>query len=113
MMSLMQVVLIHSGVTDSGEWDAVRPLLAVQHHVVAPDLPGYGSNPAPAGEVSLSDDVLAAFEDRAVLVGTSQGGRAVLEAALTAPERVEKLVLIGANTFGWGEDVQRVGKQEE
>lgn len=109
----MDVVLVHSGVTDSGEWDAVRPLLATHHHVVAPDMSGYGSKPAPAGEVALSDEVLAVFEGRAVLVGTSQGGRAVLETALAAPERVEKLVLIGANTFGWGEEVQRIGKQEE
>src|SRR5215216_621714 len=100
MMSLMQVVLIHSGVTDSGEWDAVAPLLAGEHHVVAPDLPGYGSNPAPAGEHVLSDQVLETFEGPAVLVGTSQGGRAVLETALAAPERVEKLVLVGANVFG-------------
>jgi 3-oxoadipate enol-lactonase len=105
-------VLVHSGVTDSGEWDAVRPLLAVEHHVVAPDLPGFGSNPLPAGEVSLSEHVLAAFEGPAALVGTSQGGRAVLEAALAAPERVERLVLIGANPFGWSEEVRRIGEQE-
>ena len=76
----MDVVLIHSGVTDSGEWDAVRPLLEQRHHVVAPDLPGYGSTPLTPGEHSLADSVLASFTGDAALVGTSFGGRAALAA---------------------------------
>ena len=104
---------MHSGVTDSGEWDAVRPLLAREHDVVTPDLPGFGSEPERAGEFSLGDYVLGTFDGAAALVGTSFGGRAVLEAALAAPERVTKLVLIGANVFGWSEDVQRVQQGEE
>jgi pimeloyl-ACP methyl ester carboxylesterase len=109
----MQVVLVHSGVTDSGEWDAVQPLLAAEHQVVTPDLPGYGSNRLEEREISLSEEVLGAFEGSGALVGTSHGGRAVLEAALAAPERVETLVLIGANVFGWSDDVRRIGEQEE
>jgi 3-oxoadipate enol-lactonase len=104
---------VHSGVTDSGEWGAVRPLLARKHEVVTPDLPGFGSEPLRPGELSLADYVLGTFDGAAVLVGTSFGGRAVLEAALAAPERVTKLVLIGANVFGWSEDVQRVQHEEE
>ena len=104
---------MHSGVTDSGEWDAVRPLLAREHEVVTPDLPGFGSEPERPGEFSLGDYVLGTFDGSAALVGTSFGGRAVLEAALAAPERVTKLVLIGANVFGWSEDVQRVQQEEE
>jgi 3-oxoadipate enol-lactonase len=104
---------VHSGVTDSGEWDAVRPLLAQEHEVATPDLPGFGSEPLRPGELSLADYVLGSFDGAAALVGTSFGGRAVLEAALAAPERVTKLVLIGANVFGWSEDVQRVQQDEE
>jgi 3-oxoadipate enol-lactonase len=104
---------VHSGVTDSGEWDAVRPLLARKHDVATPDLPGFGSEPLRPGELSLADYVLGLFDGAAALVGTSFGGRAVLEAALAAPERVTKLVLIGANVFGWSEDVQRVQQDEE
>ncbi len=108
----MDVVLIHSGVTDSGEWDAVRPLLEQRHHVVAPDLPGYGSTPLTPGEHSLADSVLASFTGDAALVGTSFGGRAALAAALAAPERVTKLVLVSANPFGWSEEVQTISAQE-
>jgi 3-oxoadipate enol-lactonase len=112
-MVLMDVVLIHSGVTDSGEWDDVRPLLERDHRVVTPELPGFGSMPLEPGEHSLAEHVLDAFGGRAALVGTSFGGRAVLEAALAAPERVARLVLIDANPFGWSEQVQRVQEQED
>ena len=104
---------MHSGVTDSGEWDGVRPLLAREHDVVTPDLPGFGSEPEWQGEFSLGDYVLGTFDGSASLVGTSFGGRAVLEATLAAPERVAKLVLINANVFGWSEDVQRIQQGEE
>jgi 3-oxoadipate enol-lactonase len=109
----MDIVLIHSGITDSGEWDDVRPLLERDHRVVTPDLPGFGSTPLEPGEHSLADQVLDAFDGEAVLVGTSFGGRAVVEAALAAPERVLKLVLINANPFGWSDDVQHVQEQED
>ena len=99
--------------TDSGEWGAVRALLEREHRVVAPDMPGAGSEPLRPGEVSLADHVLASFEGSAALVGTSFGGRAVLETALAAPDRVTKLVLVDANLFGWSEDVQRLQEQEE
>jgi pimeloyl-ACP methyl ester carboxylesterase len=91
----------------------VRPLLEREHRVVTPDLPGFGSEPLQPGEVSLAERVLDSFDGTAALVGTSFGGRAVLEAALAAPERVTRLVLIGANIFGWSEDVQKVQAQEE
>lgn len=113
MISFVQIVLIHSGITDSGEWDAVRPLLEAQHSVVAPDLPGYGSTPLEPGEHSLAEAVLGAFTGEAALVGTSFGGRAALEAALAAPDRVSKLVLVGTNPFGWSAEVQEIAAKDE
>jgi 3-oxoadipate enol-lactonase len=110
----MDVVLLHSGLTDSGEWDGVRPPLeAAGHRVIAPDLPGYGSRPMPPGELSLAEFVLGLPFERAAVVGTSFGGRAALEAALAAPERVERLVVIGSNPFGWGDEVAAAGAQED
>jgi 3-oxoadipate enol-lactonase len=80
--------------------------------VFTPDLPGFGTAPDVRGELSLADYVLSVFDGPAALVGTSFGGRAVLETALAAPERVTHLVLIDANPFGWSDDVQRVQAQE-
>jgi len=100
----VDVVLLHSGVTDAGEWDAIRPLLEPAHRVVTPDL--WQSRPL----VELVLDAIPG--ERAALVGTSFGGRAALEAAATAPDRVQALVLINSNSFGWSDEVQAIGGQE-
>jgi 3-oxoadipate enol-lactonase len=80
--------------------------------VFTPDLPGFGATPDVTGELSLAEYVLSVFGGPAALVGTSFGGRAVLETAIAAPERVTHLVVIDANPFGWSDDVQRVQSQE-
>lgn len=105
----MALVFVHSAVTDAREWDAVVSELGG----LARDLPGFGTEPLPPGELSLADTVLGWFEGRATLVGTSFGGRAVLEAALAAPERVERIVLVGANPFEWSDDVRAIGEEED
>ena len=109
----MDVVLIHSGVTDSGEWEGVAPLLEREHRVHLRDLPGYGSAPLEPGEVSLAEVVLGLPFERAALVGTSFGSRAVLEAALEAPERVAGLLLVSPNPFGWSDEVRTISEREE
>jgi 3-oxoadipate enol-lactonase len=101
----MDVVLVHSGVTDAREWDGVRPLLEPPHRTVTATL--WQSRP-------LVDIVLDAIPgERAALIGTSFGGRAVLEAAASAPERAEAVVAIGTNPFEWSDDVKAVGAEEE
>ena len=84
----------------------MRPLLeAAQHRVVVPEL--WQARPL----VDIALDAIPG--ERAALVGTSFGGRAALEAAASAPERVEALVLIGTNPFGWSDAVREVGRDEE
>ena len=104
---------MHSAVTDAREWDSVAPLLAREHDVLTLDLPGFGARPIDPGELSLADVVLSAFAGSAALVGTSWGGRSVLEAALAAPARVSALVLVNANTFEWSDEVRAIGEEED
>ena len=104
MIARVDVVLLHSGVTDPGEWDAVRPLLEGEHGVVTPDL--WQSRPL----VELVLDAIP--RESAALVGTSFGGRGALEAAAAAPDRVDAVVLINSNPFGWSDEVQAIGGQE-
>jgi pimeloyl-ACP methyl ester carboxylesterase len=88
------VVLLHSGVTDSGEWDDMLPLLAQRHRVLRLDHTGWGQSPLPAGPFSWADDVRATLDaagmERPAIVGTSFGSRIALEIA----ERAAALVLI-------------------
>jgi len=99
----MSLVFVHSGVTDAREWDGVRTAFS-DEDTVAPDLWGAADRVA---------TVLESFAGTATLVGTSFGGRVVLETALSAPERVERLVLVNANPFGWSAEVAAVGAEED
>lgn len=99
------LVLLH-GFTDSWfSYSRVLPALAAQYHVFAPDQRGHGDSDRPADSyamASLAADVVAFMDAlglaRAAVVGHSMGSIVAIELALAAPERLEALVLIGANT---------------
>jgi pimeloyl-ACP methyl ester carboxylesterase len=95
------VILLHGlGATNA----SMLPLLvdmARDHHVFAPDFPGFGASGAPrwryrAQELALW---LRAFQSTvgaspAVLVGNSMGGRVAIEAGLLHPDSVDRLILL-------------------
>ncbi|HWC35904.1 MAG TPA: alpha/beta fold hydrolase [Mycobacteriales bacterium] len=95
------VVLLHGlGATNASMLPLV-PDLARDHRVIAPDFPGFGASAAPRWRYRAGDLAtwLQAFGDtvgatKPVLVGNSLGGRVALEAGLTAPESVDRLVLL-------------------
>jgi len=70
----------------------------------APDLPGYGYSDKPVdGEYTIAAQARAVLGlmdrleiDRATIVGASYGGAVAALLALDSPERVAKLVLVGA-----------------
>jgi pimeloyl-ACP methyl ester carboxylesterase len=104
------VVLVHGLGNSSLAWRRVLPGLARGHHVVAPDLPGFGhSSPID------TDDLLDAFSGfvadlaertgagvPATIVGNSIGGAIALRMALTRPELVARLVLVDPAGVGQG-----------
>ncbi|HWC31848.1 MAG TPA: alpha/beta fold hydrolase, partial [Actinomycetota bacterium] len=95
------VVLLHGlGATNASLlptlWD-----LAVDHRVIAPDLPGFGESGKPIRryDAPFYARWLLAFLDelgieRAHLVGNSMGGRVAIETALLAQHRVDRMVLL-------------------
>jgi pimeloyl-ACP methyl ester carboxylesterase len=95
------VVLLHARPTDRTMWGAHLPLLAdAGVRAIALDLPGHGDALVPDDrEVAPRTDVLDTLDhlgaDRFVLAGNSLGALVALQAAVTAPERVQGLVLIG------------------
>ena len=101
------VVLIHGsgpGVTAYANWRLTIPGLAEHCHVYAPDMVGFGFTERPDGiDYSMRTwvDQLVAFLDaldleRVSLVGNSFGGALALRLAVEHPERVNRLVLMGA-----------------
>lgn len=96
------VLLLHGlGATNA----SMLPILwelAEDHHVFAPDLPGFGGSDKPwiqplhaayfAGWVRSFLDAVGV--DRADVVGNSMGGRVAIDVGLRSPQRVGHLVLL-------------------
>jgi pimeloyl-ACP methyl ester carboxylesterase len=100
------VVLLHAGIVDRGMWDDVVPLLTDAFRVIRFDARGFGeSSRPPDGSFARWNDLFAVMDaagvDRAHLVGVSQGAETALDATLTAPDRVNHLVIVGAGVRGW------------
>ncbi len=102
------LLMIHGiGSTFESDWTAVIELLARNHTVIAPDLPGHGASAPGAGDYSigalaagLRDLLLTTGHDRATLVGHSLGGGVAMQFAYQFPELTERLVLVSSGGLG-------------
>lgn len=101
------IFLIHGsgpGVTAYANWRLTMPVLAEKFRVIAPDMVGFGFTERPANVnytmdmwVSHALSLMDALKiEKAHLVGNSFGGGLALAFALKAPDRVGRLVLMGA-----------------
>ena len=98
------IVLLHGLSANANSFVGVAEAgLAPRFHIVAPDLRGRGRSDAPATGYRMADhaaDVLGLLDalglDRVVLGGHSFGAYLALYIAATAPERVDRLVLLDA-----------------
>ena len=99
------VILLH-GITDSWfSWSRVLPRLDTKYRVYALDLRGHGDTDKPQAGYAMKDfaaDVIAFMDamkiKKAVIVGHSMGSFVALQTTLDAPERVEKLLIMGTAT---------------
>ena len=105
------IVWLHGsgpGVSALSNWEHLLPRFAPAYRSIAPDILGFGDSehpdPAPAGMLDYTrlraESVLALLAalgiEKAHLVGNSMGGMIALTVALAAPERVDRLVLMGS-----------------
>lgn len=99
------LLLVHGALSDAFGWVPILPELARNRRVLAVDLPGHGlADPFDYTGVDLLElartflrDILDALELRAVdLVANSMGGLFSVIFAIDNPDRVSRLVLVGA-----------------
>ncbi len=95
------LVLVHGLGYARWGWEPVADRLAERYEIVLLDNRGIGASDAPSGlytVAEMAEDTLRVMDEAGVesahVVGTSLGGMIAQELALTAPERVDKLVLV-------------------
>lgn len=101
------VILIHGFISSNSIWSGVLlPLARAGLRVIAPDLPGYGYSDKPAdAQYTIAEQARAVVGlmdrlkiEKATIVGASYGGAIAATIALDYPERIVKLILVGAVT---------------
>ena len=100
------VVLVHGsgpGVTAYANWRLTMPGLAPHFRVLAPDMAGFGFSDKPGGVADLAawaGQIIGFLDslgiERASVVGNSFGGSIGIRLATDHPDRVDRLVLMGA-----------------
>jgi pimeloyl-ACP methyl ester carboxylesterase len=105
------IVLLHGsgpGVTAESNWARTIPALAERFHVIAPEMIGFGSTERAPGlnyRMATWVDHLVGFLDaldipRTGVVGNSLGGIVSLLTASAHPDRISRMVLMGAPGIG-------------
>ena len=95
------LVLVHGLGYARWGWEPVADSLAERFEVILLDNRGIGESDAPPGPYTvaeMAEDVLSVMDEAGLgsadVVGTSLGGMIAQELALTAPQRVRRLVLV-------------------
>lgn len=105
---MAHVLMLHSGGFSSRQWRKLVAELSPEYQVLAPDLLGYGEQPAwPAGEpfhfrqdLEFVESLVAPLGEPVHVVGHSYGGFLALKLALARPESVRSLALYEPVAFG-------------
>jgi len=97
----LPVVLVHGLDGCWQNWLETLPRMALGRRAIALDLPGFGASERPPGEISIPgfaacvEELCAQLDTGPVaVVGNSMGGFVSAELAISAPDRVERLVLV-------------------
>jgi pimeloyl-ACP methyl ester carboxylesterase len=105
------IVMLHGsgpGVSGMANWQHNIGALSRRFRVLAPDIVGFGATKRPADIVyslrTWTDHVWAFLDahgiEKAAIVGNSLGGRIALQMATDRPDRITKMVLMGAPGVG-------------
>jgi 2-hydroxymuconate-semialdehyde hydrolase/2-hydroxy-6-oxo-octa-2,4-dienoate hydrolase len=105
------VLMLHGsgpGVSALANWQRTIPTLAQRFRVLAPDIVGFGATERPEDVIyslrTWTDHVWAFLDalgiEKVAIVGNSLGGRIALQMATDRPDRISRMVLMGAPGVG-------------
>ena len=108
-------VMIHAGVADSRQWNNEFAFFANHYQVIRYDMRGYGKSEPVDGEFNHLDDLAAilhalGIQEPALIMGCSMGGGLAMDFALTHPDRVKALIMVGSGPSGLELDVPTPSK---
>ena len=99
------LIMLHGFLECSSLWKPVVPELAKKYRVITVDLRGHGRSTNPSNQFShpqSAEDIRALMDglniSQARAVGFSSGGMTLLRLATKYPERLSKMVVVGATT---------------
>ena len=100
------MILLHGNGESCDYFEHQIAYFSKQYHVIALDTRGHGQSPRgekPFTIKQFAEDLHDFMDEksieRAIILGFSDGGNIALTFALKYPERIEKLILNGANLF--------------
>lgn len=103
------LILLHGNGENCDYFEHQIPYFSSNYHVIAIDTRGHGKSPRgekPFTIVQFAEDLHDFMDEKGIakanLLGFSDGGNIVLTFALKYPERIEKLIVDGANLFPSG-----------
>ncbi|SFK30127.1 alpha/beta fold hydrolase [Cellulomonas sp. KH9] len=103
------LVLLHGNGEDHHVFDRMLPTLGAGRTLVGVDSRAHGRSPRGTGPLSIArmaDDVAEVLDLLGLrqpdVLGFSDGGNVALELAVRRPDRVRRLVVVGANLFPAG-----------
>jgi pimeloyl-ACP methyl ester carboxylesterase/uncharacterized protein (DUF302 family) len=107
--SAPSLLLLHGFPSSSAQYDRLMARLRTSLHVIAPDLPGFGRSPAPAGTMTFDrlTDTIDRFTQAVGLQHFSLyvfdfGAPVGFRLAVRHPERIDSLVIQNGNAYEQG-----------
>jgi 2-succinyl-6-hydroxy-2,4-cyclohexadiene-1-carboxylate synthase len=113
MSAAPTLVLLHGFTNTGASWRPVIRAVGERYRSIAPDIRGHGSasDKSPITLDAVLQDIAELTPGRFTLAGYSMGGRIALHAAIASPDRIERLVLVGASP-GLADPAQRTARRE-
>lgn len=110
------VIFVHGLGGSWPNWLEQLPALSQSRRAIAFDLPGFGGSPMPGGQISIEGyasvlaDLMSALQiPSAAIIGNSMGGEITAELAISAPDRVRRMVLVSPAGLSTAALKQRLG----